>query len=90
MKYRHNSYTIQYLPKPIPTRRYDWSYWHDDYDGAPDAFDHRHGDAASVEDCKREIDEIEAFEADGVCHRCGEDIHSSQDAFVVEHHLGRL
>ncbi len=23
---------IKYVPKPIPDRRFDWDYWHDDYD----------------------------------------------------------
>lgn len=23
---------VKYNPKPIPDRRWDWDYWHDDYD----------------------------------------------------------
>jgi hypothetical protein len=33
-----------------------FAFVHDDYDGAPDAHDHRHGEAKSIEDC---IDQIE-------------------------------
>ena len=35
----------------------DWSYVHDDYDGADDAHDNRAGTEASLEACKTEIDE---------------------------------
>jgi hypothetical protein len=35
-----------------------YAYSHDDYDGAPDAKDHRAGYAESVEACKKEIDEL--------------------------------
>lgn len=31
-----------YSRPPIPVRDYDWSAVHEDYDGAPDAFDDRH------------------------------------------------
>lgn len=34
-----------------------FSFAHDDYDGAEDAFDHRCGYGATVEDCKAQIDE---------------------------------
>lgn len=34
-----------------------YAYVHDDYDGAEDAGDFRHGRAISVESCKAEIDE---------------------------------
>lgn len=34
-----------------------YTYCHDDYDGAPDANDGRCGYAASIEACKVEIDE---------------------------------
>jgi hypothetical protein len=37
-----------------------YAYCHDDYDGAPDSNDVRYGNAATVERCKREIDDIEA------------------------------
>jgi hypothetical protein len=36
-----------------------YAYVHNDYDGAPDAKDHRHGTAKTIEDCIIEIDEIE-------------------------------
>lgn len=34
-----------------------YAYVHDDFDGAPDAYDNRHGTAATIEDCKTEIDD---------------------------------
>lgn len=37
--------------------QFDWEYWHDDYDGAEDANDHRYGYAASEQGCKDAIDE---------------------------------
>lgn len=37
-------------------RSTDWSYSHDDYDGADDSNDNRCGHGASIEECKREID----------------------------------
>lgn len=44
-------------------REIAWTYCHDDFDGAPDANDHRCGTAASVEACIAEIDEWEADHA---------------------------
>lgn len=40
---------IQYDPPPIPMRNYDWAWWDDNYSGAPDARDHRHGNAPSLD-----------------------------------------
>lgn len=34
---------------------FDWEYWHDDYDGAPDANDHRCGFCKTEADCRKEI-----------------------------------
>lgn len=50
---------IQYSPKPIPTDKFDWDFWHDDYDGAPDAKDHRCGSAPSLFEAMEAIREIE-------------------------------
>ena len=61
---RYGSWTIEYDPKPIPTRKFDYSFWHDDYDGAPDSFDNRAGTAASIDEAKLEIDIIEDMERD--------------------------
>lgn len=36
-----------------------WLWVHDDFDGAPDAHDNRHGMGKSIEDCKEWIDEME-------------------------------
>ncbi len=57
MKYR--GYNITHWRKPIPIRDYDWDFAHEDYDGAEDSPDCRCGAAASVEDAKAHIDEIE-------------------------------
>lgn len=38
---------------------HDFAFVHDDYDGADDSNDVRFGNCATVEECKREIDEIE-------------------------------
>lgn len=51
--HRYGDWTITHDPKPIPDRRWDWSFVHDDYDGPGDD---RCGDAASLEACKAEID----------------------------------
>lgn len=37
-----------------------YQFVHDDYDGADDAYDGRHGFGNSVEDCKDQIREMEA------------------------------
>lgn len=50
---------ILYNPKPIPDRRHDYDWWHEDYDGAPDSRDIRCGTAESAEDARRQIEEIE-------------------------------
>lgn len=42
---------------PIPSRAHDWTWWHDDYDGAPDAHDDRHGTAPTKEAALRGIEE---------------------------------
>lgn len=43
---------------------YDWSggfqFCHEDYDGDPDANDDRAGVCATIQDCKDEIDDLEA------------------------------
>ncbi len=38
----------------------NWAFCHDDYDGAEDANDNRHGWGKSVDDCKEFIAEMEA------------------------------
>lgn len=36
---------------------FNYDYVHDDYDGAEDANDNRHGQAHTIEQCKSEIDD---------------------------------
>jgi hypothetical protein len=56
----YGDYTIRWIPKPIPTRAFDYDFAHKDYDGAPDSGDTRCGSAISVEAAKDEILEIES------------------------------
>ena len=58
MEYR--GYHIEFKPPPIPSRSHDWQYAADGYDGAPDSGDKRCGSAATLEQAKTEIDELEA------------------------------
>lgn len=61
-----SGWNIYYDPPPIPTRQFDWHFYHDNYDGAPNwggdddpgPTDWRCGRAASLEDCKKEIDNL--------------------------------
>lgn len=49
----YRGYEIRYNPKPIPTTRFDYDYWPDDWDlGDP-----RGGAAPSIEAARAEIDE---------------------------------
>lgn len=68
----YRGYNITFDYPPIPIRTIDYSFFHDDYDGAPehlyDGFssDTRCGQGASVDDCKAQIDEqILESEEDG-------------------------
>lgn len=58
---RVGDWHIYFEPPPIPCRNSDWHFYHDDYDGAPDANDMRAGHAESYEGCLREIAEIEGW-----------------------------
>ena len=64
MKYRertqYKDWWIEYNPKPIPPRDYDWDFWHDDFDGAVDSGDIRGGAGSDPADCRRQIRNIEA------------------------------
>ena len=56
----YRDWWVAYDPPPIPVRTMDWTFWHDDFDGAPDSCDSRCGHAASLEAAKAEIDDWEA------------------------------
>ncbi len=62
----YGDWTISYDPPPIPFRGLDYTYTHKDYDGAPDSGDRRCGYAGSVDECKADIDEIEAEAAEAL------------------------
>lgn len=52
----YGKYRIFSNDTPAP---YRYAFVHDDYDGAEDANDNRHGFGNSIEECCDEIDEIE-------------------------------
>jgi len=41
-----------------PGYRKKYEFVHDDYDGAPDAGDNRHGEGDTIEHCMKQIDEL--------------------------------
>ena len=53
-----NGWNIVYNPKPIPDRRFDYDFWHDDYDGA-DGGNGLAGNAESEGDAMKQIADIE-------------------------------
>lgn len=53
----YRGYRITYNPKPIGDRRHDYDFAHVDYDGPEDR---RAGSAASGEQARAAIDDIEA------------------------------
>lgn len=58
----YRGYHIYFDAPPIPTRSCDWHFYHDDYDGAPDAGDNRYGHGPTEADCREQIDEIEEWD----------------------------
>lgn len=59
MSARLGQWTIEHDPPPIPDRRFDWAFTHDDYDGA-DGGNGLHGRAASYDAAVADIAVIEA------------------------------
>ena len=53
----YRNFHIVFVHPTIPIRTMDYGYYHDDYDGADDAHDARHGNGASIADCVKQIDE---------------------------------
>jgi hypothetical protein len=58
---------IHYNPKPIPDRRHDWDYWHDDCDDGNGL----HGTAASRQDAEMAIVEAEEDRVETKKPPCG-------------------
>ena len=54
----YNGWSIRFNPKPIPDRRHDYDFVHEDYDGA-DGGNGLCGTAESVSDAIAQIIEIE-------------------------------
>jgi len=61
----YRGFKIEHSLKPIPSRVFDWSFVHEDYDGPEDD---RCGDAESLAGCFREIDQ---YLDDETCNWCG-------------------
>lgn len=53
-----NGWHIQKNPKPVPNRKHDYDFWHDDYDGT-DGGNGLAGTASNEDDALRQIEEIE-------------------------------
>ncbi|MCW1431422.1 hypothetical protein [Novosphingobium sp. JCM 18896] len=58
-QWKYGPWCIEYRPKPILPTAWDFDWWHDDFDGAPDAGDTRRGSVGSLEDCLEAIHEWE-------------------------------
>jgi hypothetical protein len=56
--HRYRGYRI-YPSDYVPMKGTEFSFTHEDYDGAEDANDNRGGHAGSIEDAKAQIDELE-------------------------------
>jgi len=74
MKYKE--WDIEYNPKPIPDRRFDYDAVHPDYDGA-DGGNGLAFNAGSIEEAQKKIDEITCVycsnpiqEAHPICESC--------------------
>lgn len=61
-EYTFGKWAIAYDPPPIPARNCDWSYTHEDDDGAPDGYAGRSGHAESLNACLAAIEELQSDE----------------------------
>ena len=52
----YQNYLIFHVDE-IDPRNNEFKFVHDDYDGAPDANDHRHGFGESIQDCIHQINQ---------------------------------
>ena len=55
MEHTYREFTISHNPKPIPSRKHDWDWCHNDYDGPGD---NRCGTSGSVRDAYQRIDDL--------------------------------
>ena len=53
-----DGWSIEFNPKPIPLRQFDYDFSHEDYDGC-DGGNGLAGCGESIEDCVKQIKEIE-------------------------------
>lgn len=58
----YRGFCISESDNPTGHSRFDYGYWHDNYDGTPE--DGRRGHGCSVDDCIEQIDEM--IDGDGV------------------------
>lgn len=65
----YRGYIIEHRRAPVPTTTFDYAYWHESYDGAPDANDNRCGFASSLEEAMAAIDE-QIDDYDDGCRGC--------------------
>ena len=54
-----NGWHIKYNPKPIPDRRNDWDYWHDDADDVDRRFGTAESEEAALQGIMEMIEEEE-------------------------------
>lgn len=57
----YRGWVIVYEPPPINDRRFDYTYYHPEYDSSPDANDERFGHAATFQQAREAIDLWEAY-----------------------------
>ena len=57
VNYNYLSWVITFNPKPIPVRTHDYDAVHPDYDGC-DGGNGLYVTGESVDDCKKQIDEL--------------------------------
>lgn len=60
----YRDFIISFNPPPIPVRDCDWHAVHKDYDGTEDGNDHRYFHSRSEADCKAQIDDWHAEQAE--------------------------
>lgn len=58
--YAYGDYEITSPSDHVMASHYEWMFCHVDFDGAPDAHDHRIGYANTTEECVELIDDMEA------------------------------
>jgi hypothetical protein len=70
---------IQLSRKPVPSKKFDYDYWHEDYDGS-DGGNGLYGQAPSIKDAINQINEVVSVKKEPIkyhvpesCNACGAD-----------------